>query len=188
MRRLCGSRLVWRNLLSKLEDEEAPCLPSHVSIDSLSTPELRRTVMGGLRSKVAWHRNADIFKPSSIRELRLPNFSANRQEWSTRMDVRLLPGGNQVLVENRNVIELWSVEQREMLGATPACIPHDMCLAFDFEVARGGKELVIAAVFIDTETCQWLVPSVCLISTFCSYLQCVQLCPCFLFRLREQRL
>ena len=157
MRRLCYARPVWVSLLGTLQDEESPCLPPHVSLGTVTTSELREAIVNGLRNNRTWSKSGELIRPTSIREVHLPVLPFDQHNWSTRTDMRLLPGGKEVLVENRNIIELWSIEPCEMLGATPACSAQDMCLAFDFELVRGGKGVVIAAIFIDTETCQWHV-------------------------------
>lgn len=82
---------------------------------------------------------------------RSPILAADQHNWATMTDMRPLPGGKRILVDNRNIIKIWPIESCEMLGATSVCLLQGVRPVFDFEVMRGGKGLTVAAIFISTD-------------------------------------
>lgn len=154
---MCNSLPVWRSLLTKLRDDEAPDLPPHISVDGLSTSELRTIVLGGLRQKLLWDSTSTSMKPSRVDEVLLWDSPSSTAEQAPRIDARLVPGGRHVLVENGSCIQLWSVGTGQLVWSTPLLPDSHACLAFDFEVATGGEGIMIAALFLECETYRRLV-------------------------------
>lgn len=145
--------------MTKLRDDEAPDLPPHISVDTLSTSELRTIVLGGLRQKLLWDSTSTSMKPNRVDEILLcdsPSSTESARQ-AARIDARLVPGGGHVLVENGSCIQLWSVGTGQLVWSTPLLPDSHACLAFDFEVATGGEGIMIAALFLECETYRRLV-------------------------------
>lgn len=141
--------------MSKLKDEESPCLPPHISMSALSALELRTIIIEGLKVNRAWNRPGGTLLPTSTKELRLPEDpSSSQDQGKTLRDIRLLPGAKHVLIEHDKCIEIWDIGKDVKIGSTPPCLAYDLCLTFDVEIVRGGEELIIAGIFINIETCR----------------------------------
>ena len=152
--------MIWSSLLTSLRDDEAPNLPPHVSVSSLPIRQLRDIVLGGLRRKKFWEKVTDTVHPFHVDELHLSETSPYDADPMGRMAMKLLAGGQQVLVEKGSSIQLWSVEPKECLWTTPPFTENHVCLSFDFEVAEGGKHLMVAALFLESEVYRRSVSSI----------------------------
>ena len=64
------------------------------------------------------------------------------------VEPRLLPGGNEVLVENQGVLELWCLKSGQRIWSAPE---DKECFSFDFELTNEGRTLNIASVFSSIE-------------------------------------
>ncbi len=87
-----ASRLVWRSLLSRLDDEHAPDLLPQVNIDLLTASELKDVVVRAHQKHMRWSSLPGV-SPSSSREIVLP---AIRDVWT--VDRIITSGGQHLLV------------------------------------------------------------------------------------------
>lgn len=135
---------MWSSLLNRLEDDQAPDLPPHISPESLSAQNLQFTVLSGVRGKLLWEKAPKLAR---IEELHLQDTSIEADP-SRRVDARLLPGGKYVLIDNCGALELWSLASKRRLWTASTHELRDDCVSFDFEVVDGGTRLMVATVLL----------------------------------------
>ncbi|KAH8108855.1 hypothetical protein DFH11DRAFT_1516248 [Phellopilus nigrolimitatus] len=142
---LHNARPVWISLLRNLDIDQAPAIPSYLRLESLSTKELKKTVIKAIRTSDTWHSH-ETLRVSQVMELRINTADPADLDG---IDPRLLPGGQHVLLERRGQLELWSTNSRELVWTAPADSENHGCISFDFELVEDGKTLMVAGVFRD---------------------------------------
>ncbi len=123
-----ASRLVWKSLLSRLDDEHAPDLLPQVNIDLLTVSELKDVVVRAHQKHMRWS-SLPVVSPSSSREIVLP---AVRDVDGGSYD--LLPGGQHLIV-------LYSVDGGLPLNFTLFHVPTERRV-WDYSDRLRGKLLI----------------------------------------------
>ena len=141
--RKCRDKLLWLQLLRRLDVIEAPDLPPGEQIRCLTALDLRRKVIGAVKASYDW-RNKGHISVSRSAELRVR--PADEVDPDKGVKPRLLPGGREVLMENCGRLELWSMVSKERLWASPVCQDRD-CITFEFQLSDDQKTLNIVDVF-----------------------------------------
>lgn len=72
------------------------------------------------------------------------------------VEARLLPGGQNILVENDGILELWSLQNNKCIWSVPG---DKECFSFDCEFTNEGNVLNIAGVFSNIDQEDVYVPS-----------------------------
>ena len=138
---------MWLSLLQSLDVLHAPDLPPGIALRSLSTSDLRSRVVRAERSFATWNSGRAL---SASRSLEISIDPYVDSETYERLDPRLLPGGQRLVVNNNGRLEIWSLEPRQRLWA--ATSPHEDlgrdAISYDCEVAENGAAIMIAAVFV----------------------------------------
>ena len=125
---------------------DAPDCPFQHDLSNLSACELRKKVTGALRLSHNWNTVGHL-KISLEVEL-----SVELSDSEKYVKARLLPGGRELLVDNSDRLELWSLDSKERLWVSPHYEGRE-CIKFDFQVSEDKRMVDIADVFGDGSKC-----------------------------------
>lgn len=103
---------------------------------------MRRKVIGALRLSHDWNTLGQL------KAVRKAEFTIELFDSEKYVKPRLLPGGRELLVDNSERLELWSLDSKESLWVSPA-FENRECIRFDFQVSDDGRTVDIIDVFGD---------------------------------------
>ncbi|THH02965.1 hypothetical protein EW145_g6649 [Phellinidium pouzarii] len=154
MQILCDStRTIWLSLLQNLDITQAPDIIPQQPVETLSTEDLRSKAIRAARKARAW-KIPDAYQaagtptygisPHIIADLYRDINEGAVTSWG---ELRAIPDGQHVLLENLGLLELWSLKPRtrKWVSRSPPGRPRS-CFSFDFELQEGGKSLIITAL------------------------------------------
>lgn len=139
------------SLLRGLDLDYAPDIPPHVSFESLSAGDIREKIAGAFSRQRNW-TSPDGPRATKVQTVRLP---VNRTDIDRLSEVRLLPGGQYVLMVTGKKLELRRV-QPSAEGTLESCdanlvwkdedpqFSRHIARGYDFELVDNGETLMIA--------------------------------------------
>ena len=140
-------RQIWYNLLRRLPVSQTPDLPPHVRLESISTEDLRLLVIRAVRSYRNWLRGPKL---RATREYQIRITRNNESETYERVDPRLLPGGQYLVINNSGRLEIWSVPYRRRLWAAyEGPRENQDVISFDCELNEEAGSIMVAAVYVN---------------------------------------
>ena len=158
LQELCRDRTIWLSRLEHCAIEHTPDLPPHRPLDSISNEELKRKLVTSIRNDHRWRTPGRMVTPRVVSM----NFGDAPADRDALTEPKLLPGAKEMLSIRNGRLELWSIEEQELLWTAPQSVENHVCLAFEFELLE-NDELMIALIDAEegfSQTCMLQVVSV----------------------------